>query len=179
MGHNDADPINTDRPGQFNIRARGSLPGIGEESEEIENGLTKQHETVYTFGHYMRKFINESKARGATPIVASLTVHNDWTDGKIQRDYRSYRLWAEQLAKAEKVMFVDLNNIAGDAFDQIGQEKVKPLFPMDNVHNGGEGSDLNAQFMVAGLKGLPSHPLDQYLNDKGKSVPANTKYPSN
>jgi hypothetical protein len=76
-------------------------------------------------------------------------------------------------------MFVDLNNIAGDAFDQIGQEKVKPLFPMDNVHNGGEGSDLNAQFMVAGLKGLPSHPLDQYLNDKGKSVPANTKYPSN
>jgi lysophospholipase L1-like esterase len=44
FGHNDGGPINDER------RARGSLPGLGAESQEIDNLLTKQHEVVHTFG---------------------------------------------------------------------------------------------------------------------------------
>ncbi len=43
FGHNDGSPVNEDR-------ARGSLPGIGEETQEIESINTKQHEVVHTFG---------------------------------------------------------------------------------------------------------------------------------
>src|ERR1017187_9512917 len=68
FGHNDGSPPDQDR-------ARGSLPGIGNESKEftLPNG-TK--EVVYSFGFYMRRFIAETKAKGATPIVLSLTVRN-------------------------------------------------------------------------------------------------------
>src|SRR5215470_14804493 len=47
FGHNDGGPINGEKI------ARGSLPGLGDETQEIDNLLTKQHETVRTFGWYM------------------------------------------------------------------------------------------------------------------------------
>src|SRR5450759_1200361 len=53
FGHNDGSAPDKDR-------ARGSLPGLGEESQEftLPNG---SQETVYTFGHYIRQFIGETK----------------------------------------------------------------------------------------------------------------------
>src|SRR5438105_1643257 len=68
FGHNDGGPINGPQI------ARGSLPGLGEETQEIENLLTGQHETVHTFGWYMTKMVRETKAKGAMPILVSLTV---------------------------------------------------------------------------------------------------------
>jgi len=74
MGHNDGSPPDKDR-------ARGSLPGLGDESQEftLPNG-TK--EVVYTFGHYMRQMIAETKAAGASPMVLGLTCV---TSGKTAR----------------------------------------------------------------------------------------------
>src|SRR5205085_2211312 len=65
FGHNDGSAPDQDR-------ARGSLPGIGEESREftLPNG---NRETVYTFGHYLRKMIADTQAAGANPVVLSLT----------------------------------------------------------------------------------------------------------
>ena len=44
----------------------------------IDNLLTKQHEVVHTFGWYMRKYVAETKAKGATPIVCSLVPRKIW-----------------------------------------------------------------------------------------------------
>ena len=52
--------------------ARGALRGIGEETRERQNPTTNQTETVHTFGWYLRKYIADTRARGATPIVCSL-----------------------------------------------------------------------------------------------------------
>ncbi|MDE3198593.1 MAG: lysophospholipase, partial [Acidobacteriota bacterium] len=68
FGHNDGGEINGARI------ARGSLPGLGEETEEIDNQLTGQHEVVHTFGWYLRKMVRETGEKGATPILFSLTV---------------------------------------------------------------------------------------------------------
>ena len=65
FGHNDDGAIND------NSRARGTIKGTGNESQEIDNILTKKHETVYSFGWYLRKFIADARAKGATPIVCS------------------------------------------------------------------------------------------------------------
>ena len=63
FGHNDAAPLNDDK------RARGTIRGTGNESEEIDNILTKKHETVHSYGWYLRKFIADARAKGATPVV--------------------------------------------------------------------------------------------------------------
>src|ERR1700722_5912108 len=79
FGHNDSGAIND------NSRARGSLPGLGDETQEIDNLLTKKHEVVHTYGWYMRKMIADTKAKGATPIVLSLTVRDIWDNGHVER----------------------------------------------------------------------------------------------
>jgi lysophospholipase L1-like esterase len=102
FGHNDGAPINSER------LARGSLPGLGDESQEIDNLVTKQHEVVRTFGWYLRKMIADAKEKGARPILLSLTVRNIWKDGQVERGSGRYGHWTRELAK--QASLVDLTN---------------------------------------------------------------------
>ncbi len=102
FGHNDGGAINDDS------RARGSIRGTGEETQAIDNLLTKQREVVHTFGWYLRKFMTDTKAKGATPIVCSLVPRKTWQDGKIVRASNDYGGWAREVAVSEKSFFVDL-----------------------------------------------------------------------
>jgi lysophospholipase L1-like esterase len=166
FGHNDGGAINDA------TRARGSLPGTGEETQEIDNLLTKQHEVVHSFGWYMRKMIEDTKAKGAVPIVLSLTVRNIWKDGHIERGPGQFGQWAAEVANSEKVMFVDLTKLIADKYEQLGEEKVKELFATDHTHTSPVGAELNASLVVAGLQILKGKPLSRYLSSKGKAVGA-------
>ncbi len=157
FGHNDGGTINDAS------RARGSLPGLGEETREIDNLLTKKHEIVHTFGWYLRKCIADTRAKGATPIVCSLVPRKIWKDGKIVRNKDNYAGWAEQVAKAEGVAFVDLNEIIARRYDELGPEKVNALFADEHTHTTAAGAALNAQCVVASLKALKDNPITPYL----------------
>jgi lysophospholipase L1-like esterase len=169
FGHNDGGPVNDSQ------RARGSLPGLGEETREIDNQLTGQHETIHTFGWYMRKFTVDTKAKGATPIVLSLTVRNIWNAGKVERGSGRFSQWAAQIAQSEHVAFVDVTNIIADEYERLGQDKVQAFFPKDHTHTSPEGAELNAALIVSGLKSLPDSPLAGYLSAKGQNVKSYTE----
>jgi lysophospholipase L1-like esterase len=163
FGHNDAGAINDAS------RARGSLPGIGDDTQEIDNLLTKQHEVVHTYGWYMRKMISDVKAKGATPIVLSLTVRNIWKDGRVERGPGKFGEWAAEVAQSESVMFMDVTKLIADEYEGLGEAKVKELFVTDHTHTNPAGAELNASRVVAGLKMLRGHPLNRYLSPKGKA----------
>jgi len=164
FGHNDAGLINDV------ARARGSLRSLGEETQEIDNLQTKQHEVVHTFGWYMKKMIADVKAKGATPIVLSPTVRNEWKDGKVERGPGQYRQWSAELAKAARVQFINVTDLVADKFDAMGSEKVKAMYPRDHTHFNSVGADLHASAVVAGLKGLRPDPVQRFLSAKGKAV---------
>ena len=166
FGHNDAGAINDAS------RARGSLPGLGEETQEIDNLLTHKHEVVHTYGWYMRRFIADAKAKGAKPIVLSLTVRNIWKDGHVERGPGQYGRWAAEIARSQNVPFVDLTSIVADRYEKLGQEKVKEFFGPDHTHTSPAGAELNASLVVAGLKALRKNPLASYFSAKGKAVAA-------
>ena len=174
FGHNDSGAINEEPPGSSRpLRARGSLPGLGEESQEIDNVLTKKHETVHTYGWYMRKMLADVKAKGATPILLSLTVRDIWTGGRIERSSGHYRDWTRQLAGQADVAFVDLSRILADACQTMGPEKTHGLFGPDHTHTNPAGADFNAASVVAGLKGLWRGPASKdWFSAKGKAVEA-------
>jgi lysophospholipase L1-like esterase len=173
FGHNDAGAINAEPPGSTRpLRARGSLPGLGEETEEIDNVLTKRHEVVHTFGWYVRKMIADVRAKGATPIVLSLTVRNVWQDGKVERGSGEYRRWDRQIAEAAGVAFVDVTRIIADQYQELGEAKVKEFFPRDHTHTDPIGADRNAAAVVAGLKGLRGGHRAELLSAKGRDVAA-------
>jgi lysophospholipase L1-like esterase len=166
FGHNDAGAINDAS------RARGSLRGTGEETQEIDNQLTKQHEVVHTYGWYLRKLIADTKAKRATPIILSLTVRNIWENDKVERGSGQFGTWAREVAKSQNVRFLDLTNIIADRYEKLGQEKVKELFATDHTHTSPLGAELNASSVVAGLKGFKDCPVCSFLSEKGKAVEA-------
>ncbi len=173
FGHNDGGAINAEPPGSTRpLRARGSLPGLGEETEAIDNVLAKRPEVVHTFGWYLRKMIADVKARGATPIVLSPTVRNIWADGRVERGPGEYRRWDRETARAAGVTFVDLTRIVADRYQEIGEEGVRAFFGPDHTHTSPAGADFNAATVVAGLKGLRGGPWESLLSAKGRAVPA-------
>jgi rhamnogalacturonan acetylesterase len=144
FGHNDGGPA-------------GSIKGNGDETEE------RKGDTVRSYGWYIRKYIADTKAKGATPIVCSLIPRNDWTDGKVHRATGSYGTWAAEAAKAGDALFLDLNSIIADHYDKLGEATVKPFFPKEHTHTGWDGALLNAQCVVEGIKALEGCPLKNYL----------------
>ena len=148
FGHNDAGAIND------TTRARGSVPGIGEETEEIDNLLTKKHEVVHTYGWYLRKMIKETRAKGAVPILLSLTVRNIWKDGRVERGSGRFGQWAAEVARSQNVEFIDLTSIIADRYEQMGQERVQALFGPDHTHTSPAGAELNAELVVTGLRSV-------------------------
>lgn len=171
FGHNDGGAINDA------WRARGSLPGIGDETREIDNQVTGKHETVHTYGWYMRQFIDDTRSKGATPILLSLTVRNIWNDGRVERGSGQFGAWTAQIAQAESVPFLDLTNLIADQYEQFGHERVAGFFPRDHTHTNAEAANLNAAAVVSLLKALPDCPLADMLSGEARTLPpAPVKY---
>ena len=164
FGHNDAGPIND------NVRARGSIKGAGEETEEIDNILTGKHEVVHSYGWYLRKFISETLAKGATPIVCSPVPRKVWRDGKISSNAEDHGKWAAQVAESAGVRYLPLNAIVSRKYEELGPDKVEALFSGDNTHTSLAGAELNAASVIAGLKALKKNPLARYFSERAKSV---------
>jgi lysophospholipase L1-like esterase len=164
FGHNDSGPL--DDP----ARARGTIPGVGEETREIENPILKYRETVHTSGWYMGKYVTDTLAKGAIPILCSPIPRKIWKDGKIVRNADNYGGWARQVALDKHVAFIDLNAIIAQHYDALGEQKVEPLFADPHTHTSRAGAELNARCVVAGLKALTRDPVAAYLSAKGKSV---------
>jgi lysophospholipase L1-like esterase len=119
----------------------------------------------------LRTMITDVRAKGATPILLTLTVRHLWRDGKVERGSGSYRRWTQELATQESVPWVDVTRIVADQYQELGAERVAAYFPRDYAHTSPEGADLNAAAVVAGLKGLRGGPdFTPFLSDRGRAV---------
>ena len=159
FGHNDGAKPDTSKAGY-----RGVLRGIGEDSVLL-NWPDGKQETVHSYGWYIRKFVQDAKAKGAIPIVCSFIPRNDWKDGKVIRPTNNFGQFAEAVAKQENVYFIDLNSITANKYDAMGQEAIKPFFPKEHTHTNYDGAKLNAASVVDGLKLLKDCRLNSYLRN--------------
>jgi len=158
FGHNDSSPLDD------TARARGTIKGIGMESKAIYNPIKKKQEMVYTYGWYMRKFIDDIKAKGATAIVCSSIPRNPVKDGKVVLVDDSYATWAQEIAKAERVDFIPLNQLIKDKYATLSAVQVQAYFTeKDHTHTNEAGAKLNASLVAEGVRALKSNPLKRYL----------------
>jgi lysophospholipase L1-like esterase len=164
FGHNDSGPLDD------TARARGTLRGVGAETQEIENPILHKHETVHTYGWYMRKYVDDTVAKGAIPVICSPIPRKIWQDGKVVRNSDNYGGWARQVADEKHVAFIDLDEIIARRYDALGEAKVEPLFADPHTHTSRAGAELNAEAVVAGLKALPKNPVAADFSVKGRGV---------
>ena len=161
FGHNDDWGIND------TIRARGTIMGIGEEIEEIDNLLTGKHEILHSYGWYLRKYVKEAKAKGVDVFICSLVPRNNFNEeGKIKRQEEYYPKWANQVAKQESAPFIDLHELSANKYEALGTSKVKEMYftPKDNTHTNLAGAKLNAENVMEGIKQIKASNLRKYLN---------------
>ena len=157
FGHNDIGPID-------NNKMRGTIPGTSDSTHVYRMEKSGDYELVYTFGWYLKKFIQDVREKGATPILLSLTPRNEWPNGKIERRNDTYGKWYREVAEATGVEFVDVHNITADLLDKKcgSKEKAAPYYKRDHTHTSKKGALNNAQSVKKGLKANKS-PLCKYL----------------
>jgi alpha-L-arabinofuranosidase len=156
FGHNDGGIPNVDR-------CRATLKGNGDEAQNYYMEATKDSLLVHTYGWYMRQYIREAKAHGAIPVVCSLIPRNDWKGGQIVRSGDTYALWARQAAEQEGAFFIDLNTLASDKADLLGQDFVAALYYGDHTHTSLAGAKLNAFIISQAVKNLKGCQLSPWV----------------
>ena len=168
IGHNDN--------GEFfdAKRARAVIPGVDPDTCYIGfNERKQQQDTVYSYGTYLRKYINDIRQKGANPILMSLTPRDAFDDkGKIVRKPQTE--WAAYIAATEGVPFVDLNERSGAKLDSYSPWKEKYHFLGDKIHTSKFGAELNALSAAEGLW-QSKNPTLKPLQAMMTGVPAKTK----
>ncbi|WP_255489960.1 rhamnogalacturonan acetylesterase [Bacteroides sp. 214] len=155
FGHNDGGPLNTGR-------ARASLRGTGNESQTV---IMERHggpEEVFTFGHYLRMYIRQAKARGANVIVLSLTPGNSWDGDKIIRSTETYNNWSEEVAREEGVPYINMNDLVARKYEAMGKEATKAYFA-DRVHTLFGGAIICGKVAAEAILQLTDCDLKNYI----------------
>ena len=156
LGHNDSGPYDSGR-------ARASIPGSGPETLEVTILETGEHETVYTYGGYLRKFIDDIRAKGAHPLLFTLTPRNQWDDGHVRRKDDSFNIWIRDVAAEKDVPVVDLEGISARDFESWSRFKTDYMFYLDNIHSSAFGAAHNAWCAARGIAACEESDLRQYL----------------
>ena len=173
FGHNDICPI-TDAKG------RGVIPGT-KDTLHVYHMDDGSYEVVYSFGWYLKKMIDDTREKGATPILVSLTPRNEWPGGKIERRDDTYGKWYREVVEETGVEFIDMHNISADFLDRkfavrrLSDDKEKAreqiakikeragiYFKQDHTHASKLGAQMNAQSFAKGLRASGSE-LAKYL----------------
>lgn len=147
FGHNDIGPIN-------DSKMRGVIPGTSDSTHVYRMKDSGKYELVYTFGWYLKKFIQDVREKGATPILVSLTPRNEWKNGKIERRNDTYGKWYREVVEETGVELVDLHNITADYLDKKcgNKDKAMKYYKRDHTHTSLLGAKTNAKSVAKGLK---------------------------
>lgn len=156
FGHNDLSPINSGR-------ARGTLDGTGDEPEIFVMERDGSSEEVYSYGHYIRTMVRQTRMRGGIPIVLSPTPQNSW-DGEhgIARFTDTFNAWCREVALQEGVTFLDLNGLCASEYEKIGRTQAQKDYFADSVHTFEPGARLYCKTLADALK-TQDTPLAKYV----------------
>jgi len=153
FGHNDMGDI-------AGGKARADIPGIADSSHVYRLQSDFSYKVVYTYGWYLRKFVQDAREKGAIPIICSMTPRNEWPNNAIERRPGSAATWAGEVAEQMSVPFVDIHNLTADYLDkhchaktpEASKEKAGAYFQHDHTHTSLEGARLNAKMFATGLR---------------------------
>ena len=164
FGHNDIGGINTDKE-------RGVIACADDTAHcyKLQDG---SYELVYSFGWYLKKMVHDTREKGATPILLSLTPRNIWpepgearpTDDSngpcIERRNDSYGKWYREVVEwfreeeGYELAFIDVHNITADYLDSIGREAAREYYNHDHTHTSLKGAQRNAMSAASGMRKL-------------------------
>lgn len=147
FGHNDMGEIAAGK-------ARADIRGVRDSSHVYMLEKDRTYKVVYSYGWYLRKFVDDVREKGATPIIVSMTPRNEWPNGKVERRGDSCASWAKEVAEELGVAFVDMHHLTADYLERkVGcKEKAAVYYKRDHTHTSLRGAELNARMFRKGIR---------------------------
>jgi hypothetical protein len=116
--HNDVGAIDS-------LKERAAIRGTADTCHVYKLKSNGKYEVVYSFGWYLRKFIQDVREKGGIPILLSLTPRNIWKGGKIERRNDTYGKWYREVVEQTGVELIDVHNLTADSYDRLGENAKK------------------------------------------------------
>lgn len=118
---------------------------------------TERYVDIQGYKEFLRLFINQTREKGATPIVMTPVARNyPWKEGKLTNVHGEYPQAAKDVAKELNVKLIDLNELSMAFFTSKGEDFVTKNYFM--TFEAGlyeaypEGQKDKTHFQVAGGK---------------------------
>lgn len=122
----------------------------------------------YNFATALKTFVDETRARGATPIFATPTQRRAFKDGQLQETHGEYPEAMRWVAEREQVSVIELHEMTRTLFETLGEEGSKRAlvhYPAgtypgqtqdfkDNTHFNPYGAYQVAKCVIEGMKQL-------------------------
>jgi len=86
-------------------------------------GPARETDPNTTFAANMRRYITETRAIGAVPVIVTSLSRRTYKNGKVVQDLKAYAAAAKQVGLEESVTVVDLNAISTTMLDRMTQEE--------------------------------------------------------
>jgi lysophospholipase L1-like esterase len=133
-----------------------------EKTDEPERGT----DPFTTFEMYLSIYIDDTIAKGATPILITPINRNNWTGTMIRDSHGNYPVAMRQLAPTKHIALVDATALTKTYFERIGQTATTttlflnltagqfPNYPdgnSDNTHLQEKGARAIAQLILADM----------------------------
>lgn len=142
---------------------------------------TERHTSPFTtYKENLEKFINETREKGATPILCTSIIRRHFNDdGTLKNTHGDYLAAVKQVAEKNEVYFIDMEAKTKKLVEEMGPEKSKQLFlhfesgiypqrpkeVTDDTHLSQFGAFTIAGLAVEGMK-EQDIPLTRYLVNK-------------
>src|SRR5688572_3052292 len=142
------------------------LMQFGHNDEAKEEKYKDRYTPVPDYKTNLSKFIAETKAKKANPVLITPVSRMRFKDGKAQETHAEYTAAMYEVAKQQNVPLIDLDKKSRELYQQLGEENTKLLFMQlspgehpaypegqkDNTHFNEYGARRIAQLVLAGLK---------------------------
>lgn len=131
---------------------------------------TKYTEPFTTFQQYLSKYVDESQAKGASPVLLTPIQRNYWENGKIRESHAEYPAAMRQLAEKSQVPLVDMTALTKSYLEKIGQSAATNdvFLSNDSTHLQEKGARIIGEIVLGDLW-RQSHPIARLLKTKPKS----------
>jgi pectinesterase len=135
---------------------------FGHNDEKSEN-VALYTEPQTTYKQYLATYVNDTRAKSATPILLTPINRNGWNGGKISDSHGAYPPAVRELANSLNVELIDLTALTKTYFERVGQAETTKLFMVlspgqfprypngvtDNTHLQEQGALLIDQLAMA------------------------------
>jgi lysophospholipase L1-like esterase len=127
--------------------------------------------TPDAYKEYIRLFVNQTREKGAVPIVITPVSRNfPWKDGKLENSHGEYYTAAVEVGDELDVLMIDLTIRSMDYFAERGEEYVTSHYFMNmkpgQYTNYPEGKEDNTHFMTEGAEAVAKLVLEGLLKLK-------------